>query len=162
VVRWSFRKGRVEFACWEWEGWRSSEWNQIWNMENGPDHLWPPHSNTGLVNFLSSFFQLFNRHEKTRKSFMSWPRSGICLAEKASSAGLMTTKWSVFNGQEWNLRGSRSSTDTISFISTGGAPFCFLSRTPCRSKAAVNFFTLSEKKRTVSVAQRREQGYSAK
>lgn len=48
-------------------------------------HRCPPQSNSGLVSFFSSFFQPVSFHEKTLNSLISWHKSGICLAAKASS-----------------------------------------------------------------------------
>lgn len=45
----------------------------------------PPQSKSGLVSFFSSFFQPVSFHEKTLISLTSCPRSGMCLAAKASS-----------------------------------------------------------------------------
>lgn len=75
------------------------------NAETGKetDHLWPPHSNSGLVNFFSSFFQLFKRQVKTWKSLMSWPRSGICFAAKASSSGWMIVSMLGVAVETWML-----------------------------------------------------------
>jgi len=59
----------------------------------GTCHLCPPHSNSSLVSFFSSFFQPRKVHEKTFKSLTSCPKSGKCLAANASSAWEETTSW---------------------------------------------------------------------
>jgi hypothetical protein len=60
--------------------------------EGSAHHRCPPHSNSGLVSFFSSFFQPVSFHVNTLNSLTSWHKSGICLAAKASSVNPIMKK----------------------------------------------------------------------